>query len=1024
MGLSFATQPLWDISQIANSFCLGDGTGEFFYETIPVSHLLYPGTITVDTLVSYAAGSTYFNVNTVSGLAVGMDVVGAQFALNTTIASIISSGAITTSQPSLTYMTSGTVLACQFQPQPMSYINVNTAQASLDTTLTDFQSSINELMVDFPNSSNAVVTVAWYVKDIRASNANIFPLVVNTTWETYPYSWQVHGLTRNSPWPGLTTAVGLMPSTPPNTQIFNYANSVSYNGTPSDASIVRACAYLKSLGFNVTLRPIILPDIPVGNTLPNPYSNFASALGQPSYPDSSQITVSPAPGYQSSPYGTSGATTQIQSFFGNSVISNTLTAINADGTVTTLYNGPPEWSYTRFIYHYANLAAAANQLNPTPIINSFIIGSRLGGLTSVAADSQFFTYPAVTALTNIAQSVKYILGSQVQISYAADWTEWNNTEIVGQPFSGIFNMDPLWTSSGIDFIGLSWYAPMSDWRNETPNVDGEVYPGINQQYLQSNIEGGQYYDWNYASILDMVLQNRNAISDILGQDANWMYRKKDIRNWWNNFHYNRYYATGSNGSVLVESTTGTAWSPQLKSFVFLDVGIPSLQLATNQPDCGYNPWHANLDAPVGLGYGFNLTLSGSGSQVLYPPNNSIVSVVAGSQFFIEGNNINGLTIDMPSPAATGDSVSVYFGTNVSNLLVEAAAGQQFLLPPPNAASLGGALNYVFSSGVWKPQLGNVQSNTSQSYIAVEDFTTPTLPDNSLQNLALRTFLAYWTSYEINPQNTLTGQFMIDPSSIYVYNWDTRPYSYFPQLSAIWQDYLNYPTSFSMNGRSGYDTSNVIYNEIDYSVLLPSNLNTPMWRGFNDTMGATFNPLINYPTSMLAKIRDPAFMEPGTKSSTAAMLGLKVPSEFNANQFDMIIKSLAAYYLTKGNSKTFCDYLAYINDTTFTYQPLYVDSQVFGPSGILFTNALLSPNQLAGYVPSPYYNVLYNAGTFPILNDPDQVSVFSELFTSLAPIYLVLNAFVSSSSGTVSAVWMQTWAREEVISSAPITLTSA
>jgi len=66
---------------------------------------------------------------------------------------------------------------------------------------------------------------------------------------------------------------------------------------------------------------------------------------------------------------------------------------------------------------------------------------------------------------------------------------------------GFFHLDPLWSDSNVDFVGVDAYIPLSDWRSATAHLDAVAgAPSIyDQTYLQANIEGGEGYDWYYAS---------------------------------------------------------------------------------------------------------------------------------------------------------------------------------------------------------------------------------------------------------------------------------------------------------------------------------------------------------------------------------------------------------------------------------------------------------------------------------------------------------------------------------------------
>ena len=58
------------------------------------------------------------------------------------------------------------------------------------------------------------------------------------------------------------------------------------------------------------------------------------------------------------------------------------------------------------------------------------------------------------------------------------------------------------------------------------------------EYLRGNIMGGEGYDWFYASQEDRELQLRSPISDGAHGEP-WVFRYKDLRNWWENAHFER-----------------------------------------------------------------------------------------------------------------------------------------------------------------------------------------------------------------------------------------------------------------------------------------------------------------------------------------------------------------------------------------------------------------------------------------------------------------------------------------------------
>lgn len=187
--------------------------------------------------------------------------------------------------------------------------------------------------------------------------------------------------------------------------------------------------------------------------------------------------------------------------------------------------------YNAFITHYANLVDG--------YVDAFVIGSELIGLTKVKDGSDNF--PAVDALVSLAATVKGILGGGVQVSYAADWSEYHHT------VDGWYNLDPLWASPHIDFIGIDAYFPLTD----------ELQSTITHQKIIDGWTSGEGYDWVYTDL-------GRTIQAPLTPEFAW----KNIAWWWENEHVNPDMAT-------------TDWEPESKKIWFTEYGFPSVDGATN-----------------------------------------------------------------------------------------------------------------------------------------------------------------------------------------------------------------------------------------------------------------------------------------------------------------------------------------------------------------------------------------------------------------------------------------------------------
>jgi GTA TIM-barrel-like domain/Putative phage tail protein len=420
----------------------------------------------------------------------------------------------------------------------------------------DWETALDQMESNLPNCTAVNLVVTWFGTDIRIGHCEIRPCVETDDKNTDPYSWLVAGLTRETAdvLPQITYDSG---STGP-----------AFGGTPNDASVFRAIQDLKDRGFEVMFYPFMMLDITASNTLPDPYSDNAAGVGQPRFPWRGRITCSPAPGYVGTVDQTATAATQVSNFLGTADASD---FSGSGGEVT--YSGPDEWSYRRFILHMAELCRQAGG------VDYFCIGSEMVGATSIRSDSNSF--PFVTGLINLAAEVATLLPS-AKLGYAADWSEYHSYRPSDGSNDVYFNLDPLWSDSNIDFIGIDNYMPLSDWRDSDTHQDYlDGYESIyDLDYLKANIEGGEYYDWYYSSANARLNQNRTEIVDT-GYGKHWVFRQKDIKNWWSHSHYNR---PGG-----VEAGSPTAWTPESKKIIITEFGCPSIDKGTNQPNVFYDP---------------------------------------------------------------------------------------------------------------------------------------------------------------------------------------------------------------------------------------------------------------------------------------------------------------------------------------------------------------------------------------------------------------------------------------------------
>ncbi|MBO0134565.1 baseplate multidomain protein megatron [Agrobacterium burrii] len=397
------------------------------------------------------------------------------------------------------------------------------------TAATDWQAAIDELQALCPNLQSVALVVSWFGTDMRAGECRILPgvEVAGRDGETAP--WSVAGLSHGEAH-----------------LVSHHGGGPAYGGTPDDQSVLQAIADLRARGLKVCLYPFVMMDVPAGNSLADPYGKGE----QDAYGWRGRITCFPAPGRAGSPDRSAGARGDVAAF-----------CHRTEG-------------YRRMVLHYAALVAQAGG------VDAFLIGSELRGLTSLRDENDAF--PFVEELVRLAGDVRAVVGPAVKLTYAADWSEYFGYQPADGSGDVFFHLDPLWASRDIDAIGIDNYMPLSDWRDEDAangNPDGMSGPDDASAFRRA-ITAGEGFDWYYASDADRAARRRTTITDGL-KGKPWVFRYKDIGNWWGNRHYDRVRG--------VEKSTPTAWVPGSKPIWITELGCPAVDKSATRPNVFPDP---------------------------------------------------------------------------------------------------------------------------------------------------------------------------------------------------------------------------------------------------------------------------------------------------------------------------------------------------------------------------------------------------------------------------------------------------
>ncbi|MFC7378591.1 glycoside hydrolase/phage tail family protein [Brevundimonas sp. GCM10030266] len=380
----------------------------------------------------------------------------------------------------------------------------------------DLLTSLDLLQAQLPNLKRVSLVIGWFGDDLRAAHCRVRPGVERRDKLTEPLVWTVAGLDRAE------------------AHLISGANGgPAYGGTPSDDTVRQAITELKSRGLEVTLYPFLFMDMPEDNSLPG----LEGEARQAAYPWRGRVR------------GRDGA--------------------EADADVEAMFGTAGGWGLRRLALHYARMAADAGA-------DGLLIGSEMRGLTLTRNSAGDF--PAVAALQTLAAECRVIVGPNVKLSYAADWSEYAGSRADGEVR---FHLDPLWADPNVDYVGIDWYPPLGDWRAGDGGLDADAYAGPDDPaYLAAQIAGGEGFDWFYENDLDRLNQIRTPVIDThAGED--WVFRVKDLAGWWGHAHHER--------SGGLRDETPTAWIPGMKPIRLTEFGCGAVDRGGNAPNLFVDP---------------------------------------------------------------------------------------------------------------------------------------------------------------------------------------------------------------------------------------------------------------------------------------------------------------------------------------------------------------------------------------------------------------------------------------------------
>jgi hypothetical protein len=659
----------------------------------------------------------------------------------------------------------------------------------------DFSQSLRQMRDVLPNLRSVSLIYSWFGDDLRAGNCSMKPKVEDKSRDGAEMPWTSGGISRSDA-----------------EEIARIDDRPVYGGTPADQAVIEAITAIHAGGQEVMAYPFLLMEILTGNGLPDPWG----ASEQLPLPWRGRITGDLAPAMPGSPDGTAANREAVDAFFGTVTASDFAVAA---GTVT--YSGPDEWSYSRFILHYAALCAAAGG------VEAFCIGSEMRSLTQMRDDSGF---PAVTRFRQLAAEVRSLL-PEAKLGYAADWSEYFGYQPQDGSGDVYFHLDPLWSDESIDFIGIDNYMPLSDWRDGTDHADANWGSVYDLDYLSANIEGGEGYDWFYPTEEARSAQHREPITDGRYNEP-WTFRYKDLRGWWQAEHFNR--INGPSGWVVPNGHRPDLWSksggaslvPFPGSFVdgrfenavtITDVlgNFLSMARSADFPSLQDTRYALSLFYRAGTATSLRLTLDHRDPDVAWiylagPPGNLspiLVSghVVQGVENLLHPDGTYELRCEI-IPRSTDLAANIGFGPGSNE------PGQTVVFVGMEVVAR------TLQKTDWVPQCKPIRF-TEIGCPAVDKGTNQpnkffdpkssesALPhqssgrrDDLIQAQYLRAVMSYWDSPGKNPVSGVYGGPMLEMDYAHVWAWDARPWPAFPNDLDRWSDGGNWRLGHWITGR--------------------------------------------------------------------------------------------------------------------------------------------------------------------------------------------------------------------------------
>ncbi|MEM9754991.1 MAG: glycoside hydrolase TIM-barrel-like domain-containing protein, partial [Pseudomonadota bacterium] len=423
-----------------------------------------------------------------------------------------------------------------------------------------------------------------------------------------------------------------------------------------------------------------------------------------------------------------------------------------------------------------------------------------------------------------------------KLGYAADWSEYFGYHPQDGTGDVFFHLDPLWADPEIDFVGIDNYMPLADWRDGSDHADADWGSVHNIDYLKANVAGGEGYDWYYPSSEARAAQIRVPITDGAGGTP-WIYRYKDLRNWWGNSHVERRHPRDR--SILAGGAAPSVWgavggavvTPSGETLGLYDAAA-RIASGGAASDRAAVPGQAELLADQQYEVRILWRSGGSGRiavVIAHPAGDTVITSDASPAVTAGPASIQSIEDTDAGDGArllrlvlrwdTAGAVSVSAGPD------SASSGEDVLVfaidiapwPVPATAWVPGSKPIWFTEfGCPAIDKGANQPNVfwdPKSSESARPYFSNGRRDDVMQIQAIRALTQYWSDPDNNPVSDLYGGPMVDTAHLFAWAWDTRPYPAFPTDQARWSDGGNFAFGHWLSGRISGSSLDLVVAEI-------------------------------------------------------------------------------------------------------------------------------------------------------------------------------------------------------------------